>query len=159
MGRGRDQRLCCPVSKPDRRRSSITWLSCFKDVFFVHVQKRVLPLHPHLLISVIASRSPLAALLAVLQPGPSPLAHSRSSPAVMLGHSTQPCLPWQATRRGCVVVRYSLLVLYFSYHFPYHIRLQVFISELQPCGLLLCLLPLPYCVYVLTSVILSDSIQ
>ena len=47
----------------------------------MHVQKRVLPLHPHLLISVIASRSPLAALLAVLQPAPSPLAHSRSLPA------------------------------------------------------------------------------
>ena len=77
----------------------------------MHVQKRVLPLHPHLLISVTAFRSTLAALLAMLQPAPSPLAHSRSSPAVMLGHSTQPCLPWQATRRGCIVERYSVSVL------------------------------------------------
>nr|DAP25081.1 MAG TPA: hypothetical protein [Bacteriophage sp.] len=29
----------------------------------------------------------------------------------MLGHSTQPCLPWQATRRGCIVERYSVSVL------------------------------------------------
>ena len=53
----------------------------FKVAFWMHVQKRVLPLHPHLLISVTAFRSTLAALLAMLQPAPSPLAHSRSSPA------------------------------------------------------------------------------
>lgn len=34
----------------------------------MHVQKRVLPLHPHLLISVIAFRSTLAALLASASP-------------------------------------------------------------------------------------------
>lgn len=33
------------------------------------------------------------------------------SPLLMLGHSTQPCLPWQATRRGGVVGRYSVSVL------------------------------------------------
>lgn len=54
----------------------------FKVAFEMHVQKRVLPLHPHLLnVVTSASLSSLAALLAVLQPAPSPLTHSRSSPA------------------------------------------------------------------------------
>lgn len=78
----------------------------------MRVQKRVLPLHPHLLISVIAFRSTLAALLV----SASPLSFAFGSfiglrPLLMLGHSTQPCLPWQATRRGGIVGRYSVSVL------------------------------------------------
>lgn len=77
----------------------------------MHVQKRVLPLHPHLLISVIAFRSTLAALLA----SASPLSFAFGSfiglrPLLMLGlHAT--VLAGRSTRRGGVVGRYSVSVL------------------------------------------------
>lgn len=111
MGQGKGSKAVLSIHEA-RFEAGKPFRFIFKVAFEMHVQKRVLPLHPHLLnVVTSASLSSLAALLAMLQPAPSPLAHSRSSPAVMLGHSTQPCLPWQATRREGVVVRYSVSVL------------------------------------------------
>jgi hypothetical protein len=92
MGQGRDQRLCCPITKLDLK--LVNTLVVSLKLHFKCMYKRVLPLHPHLLISVIAFRSTLAALIA----SASPLSFAFGSfiglrPLLMLGHSTQPCLP------------------------------------------------------------------
>lgn len=67
MGQGKGSKAVLSIYKA-RRDAGWCCLVCFKVAFYIHVQKRVLPLHPHLLISVSLHALTLAALLAFASP-------------------------------------------------------------------------------------------
>ena len=110
MGQGKGSKAVLSIYKA-RRDAGWCCLVCFKVAFYIHVQKRVLPLHPHLLISVSLHAHHWLRFSRPLVRFHSPSAHSSACVRCWCSTLHATVLAGRSTRRGCVVGRYSVSVL------------------------------------------------